>query len=174
MSESIVSAKEGRRRSTGMFADRERLQMTSATPNFDASDEDDPAPSTPVRRRVNTFASPQGRDKIECASFHSLLMGSTLRRLLFIGYENGLQIWDTTNLGEVQEILNRRISGAVIHCGILPTPRIHPSNPSFDAFSGKRPLVGIVYVFDIKVRLLFLTIYSESRNATPHTFLSIL
>ncbi|KLO09334.1 hypothetical protein SCHPADRAFT_907840 [Schizopora paradoxa] len=143
MSDSFVSAKEARRRSTGMYADRERLQMTSATPIY-ASDEDEMSPSTPARPRVFTSVSPQGRDKIEFASFHSLLVGTTSRRLLLIGFENGLQIWDTTNLGEVQEILNRRIPGAVTYCGILPTPRIHPSNPSQDSFSGIRPLIGIV------------------------------
>lgn len=93
-------------------------------------------------------ATAVGSDKVVFASFAALSYpspSSTPRRLLFVGYENGLQIWDTTHLGEVREVLNRRISGAVVGCSVLPAPRTRIGRGSInDDFSPMRPLVGIV------------------------------
>lgn len=78
-------------------------------------------------------------------AFVSLSTTSPPRRLLFVGYENGLQIWDTTHLGEVQEVLNRRLSGAVVGCDVLPSPPPRLGSGSVvDAYVDRRPLIGIV------------------------------
>ena len=64
------------------------------------------------------------------------------RRLLFLGYSMGLQIWDCTNLGAVSEILNLSKSdwGPVDFAGVL-----HPPPPSeVDPFVSQRPLIGMV------------------------------
>ncbi|KAI5120806.1 hypothetical protein M0805_002433 [Coniferiporia weirii] len=144
----FVSAKEARRRSTGNFAeardrDRARLKMTPHAPKLSDSDEDTMPPSAaPKHTRYPT--SIVGSDKVVFASFAFLSFPSSPsspRRLLFIGYENGLQIWDTTHLGEVREILNRRISGAVVACIVLPVPR---PGLTKDLYKDKRPLIGII------------------------------
>lgn len=68
---------------------------------------------------------------------------SLSRRLLFLGYRSGLQVWDCTNLGSVCEIVN--ISGGdawgqVTFAGVLPDP-----NPRVDkSLASKRPLIGVM------------------------------
>jgi hypothetical protein len=62
-----------------------------------------------------------------------------MRRLLFLGYSTGLQIWDCTNLASVTEILS--LSGSdwerVKFAGVLPAP----SFSKFDPFASQRPLI---------------------------------
>lgn len=64
------------------------------------------------------------------------------RRLLFLGYKTGLQIWDCTNLGSVTEVLNltHPTWGAVESAAILPPP----PRAQNDAFRELRPLLGIM------------------------------
>lgn len=85
------------------------------------------------------------------------------RRLLFVGYTSGLQIWDCTNLESVHEVLNLSGSisstsskprstsqpgfgqgwGRVRYAAVLPTP----SSRDEDEFVDRRPLIGVVYVY---------------------------
>jgi hypothetical protein len=65
-----------------------------------------------------------------------------VRRLSFLGYSMGLQIWDCTSLGAVEEILN--LSGSDWRCvtfaGVLsPLPQ-----SKVDPFASQRPLIGVV------------------------------
>ena len=82
-------------------------------------------------------------DPIHWSRWDQLLDESKLaRRLLFLGYSMGLQIWDCTNLGAVSEILNLSKSdwGRVAFAGVL-----HPPPPSqVDPFVSQRPLIGVV------------------------------
>ena len=66
------------------------------------------------------------------------------RRLLFLGYSSGLQIWDCTNLGSVSEILNISGShiGRLVFAGVLPVSR----SLNADSFMSQRPLIGAMYV----------------------------
>lgn len=63
-------------------------------------------------------------------------------RILLLGYRNGIQIWDCTNLGSVSEVLN--LSGIewsdVITAAVLPDPLVSDSR---DLFVAERPLLGI-------------------------------
>ena len=150
-----MSAKEARRRSTGNFGERDkeknrtRQKMTPQAPKADDSEEEDILPQTSALRRTRYPSTSGGKDKIVFASFGSLSLSPAAlpRRLLFIGYENGLQIWDTTHVGEVQEVLNRRLSGAVIGCDVLPAPRPSYGSEEVDTYTDRRPLIGIVYVY---------------------------
>ncbi|KAL6303055.1 hypothetical protein BKA93DRAFT_917639 [Sparassis latifolia] len=64
------------------------------------------------------------------------------RRLLILGYPSGLQIWDSTDLGAVSELLNlSRDWGAVVYAGVLPNPRLSSKD---DPMREKRPLLGVV------------------------------
>ena len=62
------------------------------------------------------------------------------RSVLMLGYPNGLQLWDCSNLGSVSELLNLAGAqwGAVEFAGVLPDPPL----ASDDAFRPKRPLIG--------------------------------
>lgn len=151
-SDPFVSAKEARRRSTGNFGERDRdrnrtrPKMTPQAPRPDDSDEDIIPPTTAMKRTRYPSTS-RGSDKVVFASFAFVSLSTTSppRRLLFVGYENGLQIWDTTHLGEVQEVLNRRLSGAVVGCDVLPSPPPRLGSGSVvDAYVDRRPLIGIV------------------------------
>lgn len=64
--------------------------------------------------------------------------------MLLLGYSNGLQIWDCTDLGSVSEVLNLSTPhwGAVRYAQILP----RPATEADDEFAEQRPLVGILYV----------------------------
>jgi hypothetical protein len=70
-----------------------------------------------------------------------VLRDENLKRLLFLEYSTGLQIWDCTNLGSVIEILNLSRSewSGVTFAGVLPPPP--PS--TLDSFASQRPLIGI-------------------------------
>lgn len=148
----FVNAKEARRRSTGTSGetkdrDRARLRMTPHASKSSESDEDAMPPST-ISEHTRYPTTSGGKDKVVFASFATLAYpspSSPPRRLLFVGYENGLQIWDTTHLSEVRELLNRRMPGAVAACSILPTPRLPLRQDSVrDVYAPLRPLLGIV------------------------------
>lgn len=70
----------------------------------------------------------------------SLTSMCVFRSVLMLGYPNGLQLWDCSNLGSVSELLNLTGAkwGAVEFAGVLPDPLL----ASDDAFRPKRPLIG--------------------------------
>lgn len=80
-------------------------------------------------------------DPILWSRWDELRAGSNARRLLFLGYSVGLQIWDCSCLGSVSEILNLSGSdrGCISSAGVLPAP---PSS-SVDPFVSQRPLIGM-------------------------------
>lgn len=148
----FMSPREARRRSTGTSyaesRDRDRIHLNMTPNRGNESDEEDPVRSGAVARHTRYPSTAISSDKVVFASFATLAGPSSTsppRRLLFIGYENGLQIWETTHLGEVQELLNRRISGAVVECQLFPAP-IPPVGRGVvaDLFEHRRPLVGIM------------------------------
>lgn len=126
---------------------------------FADSDEDDDAhgashpPSTNPKASPNIdhvarkfrYPSSTGRaavpkpDRVTFASFSRLQR----RLLLLVGYDSGLQIWDTTHLDRMRELLNvrsllgRQEGEAVTDAQILPTP-----NTGIDSFKHDRPLIG--------------------------------
>jgi uncharacterized protein YaeQ len=67
-------------------------------------------------------------------------------RVLILAYGSGLQIWDTSNLNAVREILNLKTESlhvaGHIQCALaLPAPADGP-----DDFVNARPLLGIMSV----------------------------
>lgn len=121
--------------------------MTQAYSKSSESDGEDAMPPPTVAKHTRYPTSSANGDKVVFASFATLFYpspSSSPRRLLVVGYENGLQIWDTTHLGEVREVLNRRISGAVAGCSVLPAPKPARSGSVRDVFASLRPLLGIV------------------------------
>ena len=91
------------------------------------------------------------------------------RRLLFLGYSIGLQIWDCTNLGSVSEILNLSSPewGHITFAGVLPAPP--PSE--VDPFVSQRPLIGTMYVLSQISRCLCeLTHLRSTRNRDDFSF----
>ena len=94
-----------------------------------------------------------------------------MRRLLFLGYSTGLQIWDCTNLGSVTEILN--LSGSdwerVKFAGVLPAP----SFSKFDPFASQRPLIAWGKLFFPLIDITGLTLSHTARALeTNRCFLS--
>ncbi|OCH85153.1 hypothetical protein OBBRIDRAFT_798469 [Obba rivulosa] len=81
-------------------------------------------------------------EPIAWAGWDNLTIDGRSRRLLFLGFHTGLQVWDCTNLGSVFELLN--LTGpqwaTVEMAGILP----HPHTSTDDLFGEMRPLIGIL------------------------------
>jgi hypothetical protein len=67
---------------------------------------------------------------------------SSFRRILFLGYATGLQIWDCTILGSVSEILNLTdySFGSITFAAVLATPHTSRDHGS----DGDEPLIGVV------------------------------
>ncbi|GJJ14825.1 hypothetical protein Clacol_009093 [Clathrus columnatus] len=70
--------------------------------------------------------------------------GSSSRWLVIV-YASGVQIWDTSNLSSVREVVNLRndtmhIQGPVLNATILPAP----SDDVSDQFTNTRPLIGVL------------------------------
>lgn len=68
-------------------------------------------------------------------------------RWLIIGYASGVQIWDTSNLSSVREVLNLHhgslhIQGRVLEASILPAST--SSDGVVDEYATVRPLIGIL------------------------------
>lgn len=65
------------------------------------------------------------------------------RRVLFLGYYSGFQMWDCTNLASVSEVLN--LSGPswghVTFAGVLPPPLVDDGE-----LTSLRPLIGVMCV----------------------------
>lgn len=110
------------------------------------SDEDETAFAPPIVRRPLSATSYPGvgeGDMILWSRWDELRVEAThSKRLLFLGYSSGLQIWDCTCLGSVSEILNISGSnlGRIVFAGVLPS-----STLGADLIS-QRPLIGAMYV----------------------------
>lgn len=71
------------------------------------------------------------------------LMTICPRRLLLLGYRQGFQVWDCTNLGTISEVVNVTSSeewGAVTYAALLPTPRQELETVK----APQRPYLGVV------------------------------
>lgn len=112
--------------------------MTPHPLGYDDSDDEEvrlsPVQSTRIRYPSTTIQP----ERILFSTFFSLAS----RQLLMVGYESGVQLWDTTNLDRVHEVLNLRMAGAVVSGGALPTPPAMIGKT--DVFAEKRPLLGMV------------------------------
>ena len=62
------------------------------------------------------------------------------RRVLFLDYPSGFQVWDCTNLVTVSEVLNLsgHSWGYVSFAGVLPSPLVD------DGFTSLRPPIGVM------------------------------
>lgn len=105
-------------------------------------------PNTPVASRVRKLC---GRSGLCCLQRVVYLGGTynllpppsdterSARPALILGYRNGLQIWDCTDMGAISEVLN--LKGApfadIIQAQILPTPVPDP-------MAEQRPLLGLL------------------------------
>lgn len=70
-------------------------------------------------------------------------------RVLFLIYKTGLQIWDTTNLATVKELMNLRVEsvgmrvGSVKRMVVFPEPsKAEEEEP--DELAASRPVLGIL------------------------------
>jgi hypothetical protein len=90
---------------------------------------------------------PGGGDPILWSRWDQLSASPIPKRLLFLGYTRGLQIWDCTNLEAVVEVLNLSAAalnwGRVLFAGVLTAPSLSYSH-KFDLFAGQRPLIGVM------------------------------
>ena len=104
------------------------------------------SPSRPNRHASYASQMRNDPDTVTFTNFSSLgLPGHGASQLLFVGYRTGLQIWDTSNLGEVKELVNVRDIGTVLMADILPPPAESASaGCAPDDFVAERPLIGIV------------------------------
>ena len=106
----------------------------------------DVIPTAPVRRASSSNTSYPGvtdGDPIRWSRWDELRDTNSpllVRRLLFLGYSKGLQIWDCTTLGVVEEMLNLSDWGCVTFAGVLCAP----SQSKLDPFASQRPLIGVV------------------------------
>lgn len=114
---------------------------------FGSDDEDENESAVSIERRTlsTTYPGVGEGDMILWSKWDQLRVDFIhSRRLLFLGYSSGLQIWDCTNLGSVSEVLNMSDSdlGRIEFAGVLA------ASPSFgtDSFISQRPLIGIMYV----------------------------
>ncbi|KAF9652801.1 hypothetical protein BDM02DRAFT_2601811 [Thelephora ganbajun] len=92
---------------------------------------------------LTTYPGPGSEDdQIIWSGWDSLGSGSTLQRLLLLGYRRGFQVWDCTNLGTISEVVNVTSSkewGAVTHAALLPNP-----HRELEVVKAPRPYLGVV------------------------------
>lgn len=106
------------------------------------------APALGTRSSSNasntSYPGANNGDAILWSRWDQLRDGTGTRRLLFLGYSTGLQVWDCTKLGSVVEIFNLAGAGwgRVTFAGILPSPT--PTTLRGDPFVEQRPLIGLV------------------------------
>ena len=135
--------------------DQARLCMTPQAPRSNDSDDDSSSymshPYSAQHTQVTQYPSTTAaHDKVVFAAFGEVSLPSLSadsrqrQQLLMIGYENGLQIWNISNLGNVTEVVNRRFSGAVVGCSVLPEPRLNIRRGKVDKHKSERPLIGIL------------------------------
>ncbi|PRP76066.1 hypothetical protein PROFUN_01782 [Planoprotostelium fungivorum] len=86
--------------------------------------------------------SVEEKDVVQWSSFEKLEYKNQVYQVLIIAYNNGFQIWNTTNTESIDPILSKRES--LIRCAkVLPQPHQNeiPENP----FHDKRPIVAIAH-----------------------------
>ncbi|EMD31859.1 hypothetical protein CERSUDRAFT_119431 [Gelatoporia subvermispora B] len=107
-------------------------------------------------------------EQVVWARWDTLELSGCSKRLLFLGFRTGLQLWDCTNLGSVTELLN--LSGdwaGATMASVLPRPR----SPENDAFGEMRPLIGVLVAigdrpefraYSLRTHQVVKTIYSPA------------
>ncbi|KAG1733244.1 uncharacterized protein EDB91DRAFT_1149677 [Suillus paluster] len=120
-------------------------QLDSADVNEPAifGSEDEDSETTFSDQPLTTYPTAAEGDSIMWSRWDTLIEnGSRPRRILILGYTNGLQIWDCTILGSVSEILNLTDYpfGSIAFAGVLATP--HSSRERDSDSSGS--LIGVV------------------------------
>ncbi|KAF9224657.1 hypothetical protein BS17DRAFT_86268 [Gyrodon lividus] len=104
------------------------------------SEDEDVSPENP---RLTAYPTVGEGDTILWSRWDSLTqLNSKSRRVLFLGYAAGFQMWDCTNLASVSEVLN--LSGPswghVTFAGVLLPPPIADDGQ----LASLRPLVGVI------------------------------
>ncbi|KAJ3553080.1 hypothetical protein NM688_g3809 [Phlebia brevispora] len=147
-----------KRRGSDVSIDHRRM-MSLGDPRVDEIEEavlnldEDFPPSETQRPSLTTYPGTITGEEIVCATFGELRDGDTSRRLVMLGYQSGLQIWDCTNLGSVTEVLNLSGSawGRVEVIEVLSNPR----SGNTDEFRAKRPLIGFLSTSDVNVVIIY-------------------
>ncbi|KAI0059285.1 hypothetical protein BV25DRAFT_1961843 [Artomyces pyxidatus] len=133
-SSSTPSRGTDRRRSWGTDAGKKTLDEVLA---LDGQRESDTRPS------LARYPGSDEGERITWAKWANVSAAAQRRerRLLFLGYISGLQIWDCTNLDSIVELLNLPNPdwGRIWSADVLPTP-----SSSDDQFARARPLVGAI------------------------------
>ncbi|KZT13315.1 uncharacterized protein LAESUDRAFT_719678 [Laetiporus sulphureus 93-53] len=124
-------------------------------------------PSTGHQGRIAAlYPGVDSKEEITWAGWDQLVEGdpAKLRRVLMLGYHNGLQVWDCSDLGSVTEILN--LSGD--SWGSVELMKVLPSvmNSTEDKFRRSRPLMGVLSSSGDRRSLL---IYSLRTHAVVQT-----
>ncbi|KAL4067204.1 hypothetical protein V8B97DRAFT_979362 [Scleroderma yunnanense] len=128
-------------------------QITSATsavyegsveaesPMFGSEDEDIVA-SPPVDARFTAYPTVGEGDPILWSRWDRLMHSDSTRRVLFLGYPTGFQVWDCTNLASVSEIVNLSDPswGRVTFAGVFVPPPLADDGQ----LKGLRPLIGVI------------------------------
>ncbi|KAF8838160.1 hypothetical protein BDN67DRAFT_991441 [Paxillus ammoniavirescens] len=133
-------------------SDRHRHRATESQPSsrvkeapdgeatvFGSEDEDVP----PDNLRLTAYPTVGEGDTILWSRWDTLTQrNSKPRRVLFLGYSSGFQMWDCTNLASISEILN--LSGPSLEhatfAGVLPPPPVADD----DQLISLRPLIGTI------------------------------
>ncbi|OJA20381.1 hypothetical protein AZE42_06676 [Rhizopogon vesiculosus] len=107
------------------------------------SPEDEDGETTFQDQPLTTYPTAAEGDPIMWSRWDTLIEnGSRARRILFLGYTTGLQIWDCTILGSVSEILNLTDYpfGSVTFAAVLATPHTSRDHGS----DSDEPLIGMI------------------------------
>ncbi|KDQ51941.1 hypothetical protein JAAARDRAFT_40559 [Jaapia argillacea MUCL 33604] len=136
-----VTSMAPRRGTTTSGKRRDSGTHIHGSPPFEALFESDHEDDL-VREGLTSYPSINTDDEIIWARWDSLSDGGMSRRILFVGYRAGFQIWDCTSLGSISEFLNLSDAqwGQVTFASVLPSPTASHA----DRFADDRPLVGIV------------------------------
>ncbi|KAF9237016.1 hypothetical protein BU15DRAFT_88909 [Melanogaster broomeanus] len=122
-------------RGKGLHSDSSEVDVT-----IFGSEDEDVAPENP---RLTAYPTVGEGDSILWSRWDSLAqLNSKPRRVLFLGYSSGIQMWDCTNLASVSEVLNLSGPswGRVTFAGVLPPP-----SPADDGqLINLRPLIGLI------------------------------
>ncbi|KAG0698946.1 hypothetical protein DFH29DRAFT_1016474 [Suillus ampliporus] len=147
----IVSPTASRPLGAGIIGNQPTWRMrTGGQPDSADADEpgifgseDEDSETTFSDQPLTTYPTAAEGDSIMWSRWDTLIENnvSSSRRILFLGYTAGLQIWDCTILGSVSEILNLTDYpfGSVTFASVLATP--HSRQRDSDSY---RPLIGIV------------------------------
>ncbi|KAG9309762.1 hypothetical protein JVU11DRAFT_10136 [Chiua virens] len=121
-------------RTRGSLIDSPETQRTIL-----GSDDGDIVPGNHLLTAYPTVAE---GDNVVWSHWDSLPQSHSMpRRVLFLGYPSGFQMWDCTNLTSVSEVLNVSdpLWGHVIFAGVLPSPHVDNGH-----LTSLRPLIGVI------------------------------